>query len=482
MNASVATMPLGKVAERNERADPQDYPDMPYIGLDDVEAHTMRLIGWKSAGNLKSSAKKFYKRDVLYSRLRPYLNKIWVADRDGLCSSEFIVLPEQQDIDPKFLAYRINARDFVAFANSLNSGDRPRVNFRQISPFGIPDFDVDEQRLIVEKIETLFSELDKGVESLKTARQQLKAYRQAVLKHAFEGKITEQWRQQNPEKLESPEQLLARIQQEREQRYQQKLEEWKQAVKAWKDNGEDGKKPGKPANPSKIKETSNNDLPRLPNSWIWVEYAGVCEQIRNGISAKPSGKNGIKILRISAVRAMEFDVNDVRYLQDKEDQYKDYFLSRGDLVFTRYNGTRDYVGVCAEYRGDGTHLFPDKLIQTRIAVPSISTSYMEKAINSSGSRKFMEKRIRTTAGQSGISGGDVKRMPVPICCKDEQVIIGQHLESELSKIAALSQEIEEGLIKAEALRQSILKKAFSGQLVNQISNEAGPAPSVKLTE
>lgn len=65
MNASVATMPLGKVAERNERADPQDYPDMPYIGLDDVEAHTMRLIGWKSAGNLKSSAKKFYKRDVV---------------------------------------------------------------------------------------------------------------------------------------------------------------------------------------------------------------------------------------------------------------------------------------------------------------------------------------------------------------------------------------------------------------------------------
>jgi Restriction endonuclease S subunits len=328
-----------------------------------------------------------------------------------------------------------------------------------------------EQKRIVAKIEELFSELDNGIAALKTAREQLKVYRQAVLKHAFEGKLTAQWRAENQDKLETPEQLLTRIQQEREARYQQQLEDWKTAVKEWEANGKKSKKPSKPTKLLFPRVVTSDDLPLLPSGWAWIEYAGICEKIRNGVSAKPIGETGNKILRISAVRAMQFDLNDTRYLQDIDGQYSDYFLSKGDLVFTRYNGTRDYVGVCAEYRGDGTHLYPDKLIQTRTAVSSISPSYLEKAINSGGSRKFIEKRIRTTAGQSGISGGDIKSMPVPICCKEEQKIIERHLESELSNVTAISDEIESGLKKAETLRQSILKKAFSGQLVPQDPND-----------
>ena len=90
------------------------------------------------------------------------------------------------------------------------------------------------QHRIVAKIEELFSALDKGVECLKTARSQLNVYRQAVLKHAFEGKLTAQWREENKDKLERPEQLLARIKRERETRYERKLKEWKDAVKEWK--------------------------------------------------------------------------------------------------------------------------------------------------------------------------------------------------------------------------------------------------------
>ena len=101
-----------------------------------------------------------------------------------------------------------------------------------------------EQHRIVAKIEELFSELDKGVESLKTARTQLKVYRQAVLKHAFEGKLTAQWREENKDKLETPEQLLARIKRERETRYERQLKEWKAAVsRTWEESGKPGKKP-----------------------------------------------------------------------------------------------------------------------------------------------------------------------------------------------------------------------------------------------
>lgn len=329
---------------------------------------------------------------------------------------------------------------------------------------------LNHQKRIVAKIEELFSELDNGIAALKTAREQLKVYRQSVLKHAFEGKLTAKWREDNADKLESPEQLLARIQQEREARYQQQLEDWETKIK-------DGKKLSKLIKPTKIVQVKHEDLPILPIGWAWIEYSGICEKIRNGIAAKPSGEYGDKIFRISAVRSMEFNLDDIRYLQHPDGQYNDYFLSKGDLVFTRYNGTRDYVGVCAEYKGDGTHLYPDKLIQTRVAVTSIIPSYLEKAINSGGSRKFMEKRIRTTAGQSGISGSDVKQMPVPICCKGEQAIIVLHLDRLLSIIKAINEEIENALTKAATLRQSILKKAFSGQLVPQ---DPSDEPASKL--
>ncbi len=75
----------------------------------------------------------------------------------------------------------------------------------------------------------MFSDLDKGIENLKTARAQLKVYRQALLKHAFEGKLTAQWRVENQDKLETAAALQKRIQQERAQRYQQQLADWERS-------------------------------------------------------------------------------------------------------------------------------------------------------------------------------------------------------------------------------------------------------------
>ncbi len=121
------------------------------------------------------------------------------------------------------------------------------------------------------------------------------------------------------------------------------------------------------------------------------------------------------------------------------------------------------VGVCANYKSDEKRLFPDKLIQTRPDLPSVSASFLEKALNSGGSRQFVESKIRTTAGQSGVSGGDIKNIPVPICTKAEQQRIIEQLESSLSIIEENEKVIDFGLAKSEALRQSILKKAFTGQ-------------------
>lgn len=102
-----------------------------------------------------------------------------------------------------------------------------------------------EQTTIVAKIEQLFSELDNGIANLKTAQAQLKVYRQAVLKKAFEGELTKEWREQQTD-LPTAAELLEEIKVKRERYYAAQLAEWEEAVKDWEANGKVGRKPGKP--------------------------------------------------------------------------------------------------------------------------------------------------------------------------------------------------------------------------------------------
>lgn len=365
-------------------------------------------------------------------------------------------------IEPKFILFLMrNIEKDISDKGTGSTFSAINKTFLEELVFALPP--LNEQKRIVAKIEELFSELDKGIENFKTAIEQLKVYRQAVLKHAFEGKLTAAWRQKHKDKLATAEQLLESIKQERENSYQQQLNEWNVAVKS-------GKKLAKPRAPQPISNLMPRELQRLPclpDGWVWLRYGDLCSVVRNGVSQKPEGNEGTKIFRISAVRAMEFITDDVRYIDNSRGQYDEYFLHKGDLVFTRYNGSRSFVGVCAEYKADGTHLFPDKLIQTRIAIPLIISGYLEKAVNCGASREFIERLIRTTAGQSGVSGADIKAMPVPVCSKTEQIIINDYLNEELSRISEMVDELETNLQKSEALRQSILKKAFSGKLVAQ---------------
>ena len=289
--------------------------------------------------------------------------------------------------------------------------------------------------------------------------------------------------------LETADALLARIRQEREARYQHQLDDWKSAVSKWEavtkkssppskggvperrgGLGPVIKKPTKPRKPKPVEPLTEKELaelPELPEGWIAIRYGDICSVVRNGLSAKPVGSEGYKICRISAVRPMDFDYSDYRYLSCSEDEVKEHLLKQGDLVFTRYNGSRRYVGVCAMFNGKHERLFPDKLIQTRPDLPSIEPAFLEKVLNSGFSRAFIETKIRTTAGQSGVSGSDVKDTPIPLCSLSEQREIVRILEEQFSAIEQNECEIDAALERAEALRQSILKKAFSGKLVPQ---------------
>ena len=133
------TTTLGTITlPRGVKVKPSDMPDAPFVGLEHIEAHTMRLLDTAKASEVKSSGSYFGKKDVIYGRLRPYLNKVYMPNFGGLASGEFIVFPSQPDIDNAYLKYFLNQWEFVSFVTRLNTGDRPRVDFGQFDSLTTP--------------------------------------------------------------------------------------------------------------------------------------------------------------------------------------------------------------------------------------------------------------------------------------------------------------------------------------------------------
>jgi restriction endonuclease S subunit len=156
-----------------------------------------------------------------------------------------------------------------------------------------------------------------------------------------------------------------------------------------------------------------------------------------------ASKHGIPILRISAVRPMTLDVGDIRFLPPPASLYRDFLVSAGDLLFTRYNGSRAHVGVAALAKQVPELLIhPDKLIRVRLLRKLVSAGFIEAASNTGASRAHLEKLIRTTAGQSGVSGSDIKRMPIPLPPVGEQARALAEVQRLLSVADASSSAIE----------------------------------------
>ena len=477
--------PLSEAIQpRTEKVVPSDHPESRFIGMDHVESLSTKILGSLPAAAMKSSAASFRAGDVLYGRLRPYLNKVAQPNFDGLASAEFIVFPDTVLISSPFLKHRLNGADFVSYASHLNEGDRPRVSFDQIGEFEILIPPPLEQHRIVAKIEELFSELDKGIESLKTARGQLKVYRQAVLKHAFEGKLTAQWRKENEDKLETPEQLLARIKQERAGRYEQQLQEWKAAGKTWEESEEPSKRP---ARPSKLKEisqlslTETEILPSLPDGWSYLRLGFVINEPKYGTSKKCDyNYEGTGVLRIPNVVRGVVDASDLKGAHFEEDEKRTHALRNGDILVIRSNGSISIVGKCAIIsKAEEQYLYAGYLIRLRSNPRALLPDYLAALLSSHLLRTQIEHKAKSTSGVNNINSGEIQSLIVPLCGLSEQEVVVERLSASLSAIEGIEAELDNQLLKAVALRQSILKKAFAGQLVAQDPNDE-PA-SVLLT-
>ena len=374
-------------------------------------------------------------------------------------------------ITPKFLLYL-----FRSIEPEI-SGEGTGSTFKAITKsfveglrFGLPP--LPEQHRIVAKIDELFSELDKGIESLKAARAKLDVYRQAVLKHAFEGKLTAWWREENKDRLETPEQLLTRIKKEREARYEQQVQEWEAAVKEWEESGKSGKRPARPKKLTGVADLLHDvttKLPSLPESWVWDKLGWMTCGVEYGTATKSATTGSVPVLRMGNIQNTKFDWTDLVYTSD-ENEIAEYLLRDGDVLFNRTNSP-ELVGKTAIYKGERPAVFAGYLIRLNHIPAIVDGQYLNLFLNSHIARQYGNSVKTDGVNQSNINGTKLSNYPFPYCSIEEQREIASILDKTFSLLDETEADIGQELQKADALRQSILKKAFSGQLVPQEPNE-----------
>lgn len=394
-------------------------------------------------------------RQVLISCRGAYSGKINYSPAKCFITNNslVVVIIDRNIVITKFLFYGLH----IANKSKLVSGTaQPQVTINNAIEIEIPLPPLPEQHRIVAKIEELFSELDKGVEALKTAQQQLKVYRQAVLQWAFEGKLTEEWRKQQKD-IPSASQLLEQIKAEREKQV---------------------KTSGKTLKPvTSTTEMELAELPTLPEGWYWVKMSEVTSGVQYGTSSKSKEKGKFVVIRMGNIQNCRIRWDDLQYTDD-ENEINKYLLRRNDVLFNRTNSP-ELVGKSTIYKGEMPAIFAGYLIRLNQLAALVNPDFLNYFLNSHIAKKHGNSVKTDGVNQSNINGTRLGSYPFPFCSLKEQNQIVQEIETRLSVADKLEETVTQSLQQAEALRQSILKRAFAGKLVPQDSNDE---PAAKLLE
>lgn len=318
-----------------------------------------------------------------------YINFPFVPGADGIK-----VLKPKEGIYPKYLfyytqylTYRIEDKGYARHYQYIEKED-----------VLLPP--LPEQERIVSRIEELFSELDNAVETLNATKSQLRLYKQAVLKDAFDGNLT------------------------------------------------------------------NSGAPEIK------ELASFIEQPRYGTSKKCNYQDDItaytEVYRIPNIDASTgtLDKSDLKYAQFDEDEIEKLSLKYGDILIIRSNGSPSIVGTAAMVREqDITGLFAGYLIRIRISNHErLSPKYLLRYLSSYDARRYIENVSKSTSGVNNVNAQEIKKIKVPYFEKEIQDQIIYAIESRLSAYVNIEKTVNQALQQASAMRQSILKQAFEGEL------------------
>jgi len=374
-----------------------------------------------------------------------------VTERVVAINQDLKSLTPYEGIDANFVAWYLRYRSSAILAECAKHGTTvASIEMDRLRKLRVPIAPAKEQRRIVEKIEALFAELDKGEESLRQVQKLLARYRQSVLKAAVTGELTADWRARHAGKLEHGRDLLARILKARREKWQGR---------------------GRYVEPA---EPDTRNLPKLPDGWVWSSLGQLIVTIEAGKNVRceerPPRAAEVGIVKVSAVTWGEFDELQSKTITDPSYVSPSLRIQEGDLLISRAN-TLELVGASVVVGPVQRHLqLSDKVLRLRCAYP------LEHWLNITLRSALGRAQIQAFAtgaqlSMRNISQENMQRIAVPLPPPEEINLL-------VAKTALLQAQEKEMLSvvldtmkRSGVLRQTILKDAFSGRLVPQDPND-----------
>lgn len=371
--------------------------------------------------------------------LDPYKAKAYLVSGKYWVNNHAHILRGNGSIENRFLSHQLNMLDYRPHVSGTTRLKLTQGSLREL-PVKLPP--LEEQRRIVEKIEVLFAELDKGEESLREVQKLLARYRQSVLKAAVTGELTADWRAVNAHRLEHSRDLLDHI------------------LLARRESREGRGRYQEPTAP----DTSR--LPRLPEGWTWCSTEQLAD-VQTGATPKKgearyyAGGNvpWITSTAVNAdlITAPQDHVTDIALA---ETNVKVFPL--GTLIVAMYGEGRTR-GKVAELGIDAaTNQACAALLVSHL--PQVTKGFLKKFYQ----YNYEAIRLLSSGGvQPNLNLGLIKSTMVPLPSEEEQAEINSRVDTELARVQVVHEYCQTELARSTAIRQSILKDAFAGRLVPQ---------------
>lgn len=450
--------------------------DVPWVSPKDMKVHRIATSQDKitQSAVVNSAAKLLPIGSVLFvtrSGILAHSLPVATTKVEVTVNQDLKAISPVEVIDTEYLAWALRASERRILNTCTKHGTTVHsVEMPALKELKVPVAPYPEQRRIVAKIEELFSELDKGIESLKLAREQLKIYRLLVLNRAFEGRLTERWREENKAKLIPPTEVAAKIDNDRESSFHHQLAKWAHEVGRWEQSGRHGKKPTKPRKlDTPAKPSTEHELRqwRLPSCWQWLqigsfsfvtklagfEYTKFVRYDDNGdlpvLKAENAGRYGFRATPYSKVRS------------EAVAELTRSYLHGGELLMVFVGAGTGNVALVPE---EQKFFLGPNIGMIRIETDAVSPRYLELFLRSPKGNDMVLAAVKAVA-QPSLSMATIRQTPIALPPPSEQEQIVVEVDAALSLIDRAEADIDAQVIRSAALRQAILNKAFSGQLV-----------------
>jgi len=413
------------------------------LELEDVEKESSRIVSRKTAKErpFKSAKNRFEKGNILYGKLRPYLNKVVVADSAGVCTTEIIPLDAEPFVLNRYLFHWLKTQDFLTYVNEVSYGvNMPRLGTKDglAAPFILVP--LVEQKIIADKLDTLLAQVENTKARLEHIPKILKRFRQSVLAAAVSGRLTEEWRATNcPVKIDTK----------------------KVADKLFEEGftcGNFGRRS------DRASQITNGELDLIINhieAWPVIRVGELCACIVPNRDKPKSFSGGYHWLLTQHFKESDvhIDYNGVELGLSSQEVID----SKAKIIPEEH-----VVMTCVGRLGLSAIITEPCVINQQLHAFEVSyyilPEYLAYCIRAN--KTFYEARSTSTT-ISYLNKAACNSLPIPLPTVTEQTEIVRHVEQLFAYADTIEKQANNALARVNNLAQSILAKAFRGELTEQ---------------